>query len=48
MRKRRKIKLTLEFEDAVWTRVDSGAYANTDEVLAACVRALERIEVESV
>jgi len=45
-RKRRKIQLTRDFEDAVWTRVDSGAYASTDEVLVACVRALERIEAE--
>jgi plasmid stabilization system protein ParE len=46
--KRRKIKLTPDFEYAVWTRVDSGAYVSTEEVLGACVRALERVEAEDL
>jgi len=45
-KKRRRITLTPEFEDAFWDRVDSGAYASTDQVLVACVRGLERIEAE--
>jgi len=43
-RKRRKITLTPEFEDAVWDRMDSGDYATTDEVLQACLGALELVE----
>jgi len=42
--RRRKIRLTPEFEQAVWDRVDSGEYANTDEVLKACVDALAEHE----
>jgi antitoxin ParD1/3/4 len=35
-----------EFERAVRERVESGEYASTDDVLKACLEALEREEAE--
>ena len=35
-----------EFERAVLERVQSGAYESTDDVLKACLEALEMIEAE--
>jgi toxin ParE1/3/4 len=46
--RRKKIKLTLEFEQAVWERVDSGQYASTDAVLSACIDALAEKEAHAV
>lgn len=42
--KRRRIKLTRAFEQAVWNRVDSGLYATAGQVLAACIDALAERE----
>ena len=38
------LNVPLEFERAVLERVRSGRYGSTDEVLSACLRALEFVE----
>ena len=41
-----RLHIPPEFERAVLERVQSGAYESTDDVLKACVEALEIIEAE--
>jgi len=44
-RRRKKLKVTPEFEHFVWERVESGQYAATDDVLTACMDALAEREI---